>query len=148
MAQSVFSLFRDGQEYMHTWPVKKELYAHFPECRVVTATQLAVKAMPPLAVLACVTLFNTLGAEFMPQIITVGLFFLSLPLQGLMWLGHRSNQLLPPQLKHWYQEIHGKMRSQGCAVQTLKARPRYMELATLLKTAFSDLDRMYTRSWF
>merc|ERR1712227_403965 len=30
------------------------------------------------------------------------------PMQGLLWLGHRSDQYLPPQLKSWYQEIHSK----------------------------------------
>lgn len=148
MAQSVMTLFRDGQDYMNTWPVKKELYAHFPECRVVSATRLAIKAMPPMAVLACAMMLNTLGAEYLPQAIAIGAFFLSLPLQGLLWLGHRSNQMLPPQLKHWYHEIHSKMRTHGCQVQSLKSRPRYKELAALLKTAFNDIDKVFTRSWF
>ncbi len=148
MAQSVMTLFRDGQDYMTTWPVKKELYAHFPECRVVSATRLAVKVMPPMAVLACAAMLNTFGAEYLPQAIAIGAFFLSLPLQGLLWLGHRSNQSLPPQLKHWYHEIHAKMRTHGCQVQSLKSRPRYKELAALLKTAFNDIDKVFTRSWF
>ncbi|QJR82426.1 DUF412 domain-containing protein [Alteromonas pelagimontana] len=148
MAQSMTSMFRDGQEYMNIWPVKKELYAIFPECRVISATRLAIKTMPPMAVLACAMMINTFGAEYLPQAIAIGAFFLSLPMQGLLWLGHRSNQLLPPQLRSWYQEVHSKMRAEGCAVQSLKSRPQYRELASLLKTAFSDLDRMLTRHWF
>ena len=148
MAQSVVTMFRDGHEYMNTWPVRKELYAYFPECRVVAATKLAVVAMPPLAVLACAALLNNFGGEYLPQTIAIGAFFLSLPMQGLLWLGHRSNQLLPPQLKAWYQDIHGKMRAQGCELQSPKSKPHYRELAKLLKTAFDDLDRVFTQKWF
>lgn len=148
MAQSVVSMFRDGQDYMNTWPVKKELYAYFPECRIISATRFALKAMPPMAVLACAALLNTFGSDYLPQAIAIGAFFLSLPMQGLLWLGHRSNQLLPPQLKSWYQDIHGKMRAQGCQVQAVKSRPHYKELASLLKTAFDDLDKVFTRNWF
>lgn len=148
MAQSVATIFRDGQDYMNTWPVKKELYAFFPECRVVAATKLAMKAMPPMAVFACAALINTFGLEYLPQALAIGAFFLSLPMQGLLWLGHRSNQVLPPQLKSWYQEIHRKMRSHGCNVQSVKSRPQYKELAQLLKTAFDDLDRVFARNLF
>ena len=148
MSQSVFALFRDGQEYMNTWPVKRELYAFFPECRVVSATKLAIKVMPPLAILACTMMLNTLGDAFLPQVLAVGLFFLSLPLQGLLWLGYRSNQVLPPQLKNWYQEVHRKMVAQGCQLQAMRSQPKYHELATVLKTAFSELDKVFTKKWF
>ena len=52
MAQSVTTMLKDGQEYMKTWPLRKELYALFPDCRVVAATRFAIKVMPPLAVLS------------------------------------------------------------------------------------------------
>jgi uncharacterized membrane protein YfbV (UPF0208 family) len=69
-------------------------------------------------------------------------------MQGLMWLGHRSNQYLPPTLKQWYLDIHYKMQMQGCALQSPKARPDYKELAVLLKTAFDELDKAFTKRWF
>ena len=69
-------------------------------------------------------------------------------MQGLLWLGKRSNEKLPPQLSHWYQEVLTKMRDQGCSVQKPKHEPRYRELARLLKTAFEDLDKAFTRQWF
>lgn len=148
MAQSMVTMLKDGQDYMNTWPVKKELYSLFPECRIVSATRFAIKFMPPAAVLACAGLLNTFGSEYLPQALTIGAFFLSLPLQGILWLGHRSNQHLSPQLRHWYLDIHSKMRAQGCAVQSVKSRPKYMELAKLLKTAFDDLDKVFTQQWF
>jgi uncharacterized membrane protein YfbV (UPF0208 family) len=104
--------------------------------------------MPPVALVSCALLLQNLGAEYLPQTIAIGAFFLSLPLQGLLWLGHRSDQYLPPQLKSWYQEIHAKMRTQGCNVASAKSKPKYKELAKLLKTAFNDLDSVFTNHWF
>ena len=125
MSQSIMTMLKNGQQYMKTWPVRKELYAFFPECRVVAATKFAIKTMPPVAMVSCALLYQSLGADYLPQTITIGAFFLSLPMQGLLWLGHRSDQYLPPQLKSWYQEIHSKMRSQGVAMTNAKSKPKY-----------------------
>lgn len=148
MANSVSTIFKQGQSYMKVWPMQKELYGLFPECRVIAATRFSLKTMPPLAVISALVMVNQLGLEYLPQAVTVAAFFLSLPMQGLMWLGHRSEQPLPPAIKSWYLDIHQKMRQQGCAMQSIKARPSYMELARLLKTAFSELDKVFTKQWF
>ena len=148
MARSVITLFQDGQQYMKTWPVKKELYSYFPECRVITATRLAISTMPPLAVVSCAMLFNTMGTDYLPQTLAIGAFFLSLPLQGLLWLGHRSNQALPPALKHWYMEIYAKLQQEGCRIGARKSQPKYKELASVLKSAFDQLDSVFTRGQF
>ena len=149
MSQSIALMFKEGHEYMKTWPMEKQLYALFPECRVVAATRFSMKYMPPLAVISGATLVNTYGVEFIPQAIAVAAFFMSLPMQGLLWLGHRSQQVLPPAMRAWYQEVQLKMRQQGCAVGIQKhSKPRYKELARLLKTAFDELDRVFTKQWF
>lgn len=148
MSQSVMSMLRCGQDYMETWPVRKELYSLFPENRVVSATKFAIKTMPPAAILACALLLENMGFGYIPQTIAIGAFFVSLPLQGLLWLGHRSQQSLPPQLNSWYQDIHAKMRSQGCQIASAKSKPTYTELAKLLKMAFNDLDNAFTKHWF
>lgn len=148
MSQTVLTMLKDGQHYMKTWPMRKELYSFFPECRVVAATKFAVKTMPPAAMVTCLLLIQNLGTDYIPQTIAMALFFLSLPIQGLLWLGHRSEQYLPPQLNSWYQDVHSKMRSQGCDLAAVKAKPKYKELAQLLKTAFNDLDNALTKHWF
>lgn len=148
MAQTLTTLFKDGQQYMLTWPIQKQLYGLFPECRVISATKLSMKAMPPLAVLTVAASYNYSSYEYLPQAIASAAFFLSLPLQGLLWLGHRSNNVLPPATNGWYQDIHHKMQLQGCALQSPKARPKYKELARLLKTAFDELDKVFTKQWF
>lgn len=148
MAQTIGSMFKDGQQYMLTWPVEKQLTTLFAENRVIAATKLSIKVMPPLAVLSVAAIVNFQGIEQLPQALAVGAFFLTLPMQGLLWLGHRANQVLPPALSAWYFEIHHKMQIQGCALQNPQAKPKYMELAGLLKTAFNELDKAFTKRWF
>ena len=148
MAQTFGTMVRDGQHYMKLWPRQKQLYSLLPDGRIVVATEFAVKVMPPLALVAGASLINVHGASYAPQAIAIAAFFLSIPLQGLLWLGHRSNQTLPPAMRSWYREIHSKMREQGCQLQSAKARPKYRELASLLKTAFDELDKVFTRQWF
>jgi len=145
MQQSFSTLLRDGQEYMKLWPEAKELGSYFAEPRVIAATKLGIKVMPALAVVSCALMIQVNGAEYLPQALAVGAFFITLPLQGVLWLGHRSNQLLPPTLRHWYKDVHAKMAAHGCSLKAAKAYPKYWELAELLKTAFSELDRVFRK---
>ncbi|XOV78380.1 MAG: terminus macrodomain insulation protein YfbV [Aestuariibacter sp.] len=148
MAHTIGSVVRDGQDYMKIWPLQKQLFSLFPDGQIIMATQLGLKIMPAFAVISAAILLNTNGSAFLPQAITVAAFFLSLPFQGLLWLGYRSNKPLPPSVKGWYRDIHQKMREQGCQLQAVKARPRYKELASLLRTAFDELDKVFTKQWF
>lgn len=148
MAQVFGTMVRDGQEYMKMWPKQKQLYTLFPDGRIAAATEFSLKFMPPVAVVAAASLINVHGTAYAPQAIAIAAFFLSLPLQGLLWLGHRSKQTLPPAIRSWYREIHTRMREQGCELQSARARPQYKELAGLLKTAFDELDKVFTRQWF
>ncbi|WP_218354896.1 terminus macrodomain insulation protein YfbV [Alteromonas lipotrueiana] len=148
MAQSMVTMFRQGHKYLNTWPNKKQLYAYFPECKVIAATRLAIRSMPPLAVVSCALLLDTFGTSYLPQAIAIGAFFLSLPLQGLLWLGQRADQPLPASLKNWYFEIYSKLQEEGCEVQVRKSEPKYQELAMILKAAFEQLDQGLTRSFF
>ena len=141
-------MLKDGQQYMDTWPMQHQLYGMFPECRVISATKFSIKVMPALAVLTVIALVNMQGYDKLPHALAAGVFFLSLPVQGLMWLGHRSNQKLPSAIKSWYLEIHHKMQMQGCALQSPQSRPEYKELAKLLKTAYDELDKAFAKRWF
>ena len=148
MAQTFAAIVRDGQDYMKEWPMQKQLFSLFPDGQIIMATQLSFKIMPALAVISAALLLNVNGSEYLPQALTIAAFFLSLPLQGLLWLGYRSNQPLPPAIRGWYKEIHVKMQQQGCRFSAAKSKPRYRELAKLLKTAFEELDKVFTKQWF
>jgi uncharacterized membrane protein YfbV (UPF0208 family) len=104
--------------------------------------------MPALAVVTAATQLHFMGVSQLPQALTLGIFFLSLPVQGLLWLGFRSQKALPPAIKSWYQDIYLKMQQQGCALEQPKNQPRFQELASLLKTAFSELDKAFTKHLF
>jgi len=139
---------KSGREYMRIWPMQKQLYALFPECRIIAATKLGMKVMPAIAVFVVFIQLQMLGADAIPQAITMGLFFVSLPLQGLLWLGYRANQELPPQILSWYKDIHSKMQAKGCQLNRLSNKPKFKELAVLLRTAFKELDKAFTKNLF
>jgi uncharacterized membrane protein YfbV (UPF0208 family) len=148
MANQLPLIIQQGQSYMKTWPMQKQLYGLFPECRIIAATKFGLKIMPALAVLTVAVQFHFMGSSQLPQALTLGIFFLSLPVQGLIWLGFRSQKLLPPTMKAWYQDIYLKMQQQGCALEGQRAQPRFQELASLLRTAFSELDKAFTKHLF
>ncbi|MDA0126718.1 DUF412 domain-containing protein [Vibrio sp. MarTm2] len=139
---------RDGQKYMDTWPMRKELNMLFPEQRIIKATRFGVKVMPAIAAISVLTqmVFNNYDA--MPQAVIMALFAISMPVQGMWWLGNRANTQLPPSLAGWYREIHQKIVESGFALEPMKARPRYKELAHILNRAFSQLDKSALERWF
>lgn len=139
---------KDGQSYMEIWPVRKELGAIFPEQRIIKATRFGIKVMFTVAAISVLTqmAFNNYNA--LPQSIVVALFAISLPLQGIWWLGARSNTKLPPSLASWYRELHQKIVETGFALEPVKARPRYKELAIILNRAFRQLDKSSLERWF
>ncbi|MBL4830532.1 MAG: DUF412 domain-containing protein [Aliivibrio sp.] len=140
--------FRDGQKYMDSWPVRKELAPIFPEQRVIKTTRFAITVMPAVAVISILTqmVFENYGA--IPQAIVMALFALSLPLQGFWWLGNRSNTQLPPALASWYRELHQKIAESGMALEPARKNPRYKELAKILNKAFKLLDKNALERWF
>ena len=133
---------------MRIWPMQKQLYALFPECRIIAGTKFGIKVMPPIAVVVVTVQLQYLGSEALAQALTMGLFFISLPIQGLLWLGHRSEQPLPPQINSWYKDIYTKMQVQGCQLQRQSEKPKFKELAVLLRTAFKELDKAFTKNLF
>ncbi|MCE0496195.1 terminus macrodomain insulation protein YfbV [Vibrio salinus] len=139
---------KDGQKYMDTWPLRKELSAIFPEHRIIKATKFGLKVMPAVAAISVLTqmVFHNIGA--MPQAIVVALFAISLPLQGMWWLGNRANTRLPPSLASWYRELHQKIIESGFALEPARKQPRYKELAFILNRAFRQLDKSVWERWF
>jgi uncharacterized membrane protein YfbV (UPF0208 family) len=138
-----FKLLGDGRRYMKAWPMVKQLGFYFPEYRVVKATQLAIKVLPLLACLAAISQVYVLGWDFLPQAITVLLFFISLPIQGLLWLGWRARHPLPLSLFDWGNQLSAKLNAMGIACKPLGAKACYLDMAILLKLAFERLDASY-----
>ncbi|RWX53471.1 terminus macrodomain insulation protein YfbV [Photobacterium chitinilyticum] len=146
--KSIWQSFQNGQQYMATWPMRKELAMMFPEPRYIKATKFATRVMPAVAVMSVLSQMAFNNYDALPQAIAVAFFSLSMPLQGLWWLGKRSRTDLPPSLASWYREIHDKITSEGYALQPIKPRPRYLELAQVLNRAFKQLDKTSLERWF
>jgi len=139
---------KDGQKYMQMWPMRKELNLLFPESRIIKATRFGIKVMPAVAAISVLTQMSFHNVQAMPQAVVVALFAISLPLQGIWWLGNRANTQLPPALASWYREIYEKVVESGSALEPLKAKPRYKELAMVLNRAFRQLDKTALDRWF
>jgi uncharacterized membrane protein YfbV (UPF0208 family) len=133
---------------MDTWPIRKELSPIFPENRIIKATRFGIKVMPAVAAISLLMQISFQNSQAIPQAIVVALFAISLPLQGMWWLGNRSNTKLPPALAGWYRELHQKIVETGLALEPIKAKPRYKELAILLNRAFRQLDKSALERWF
>lgn len=140
---NLLTLLTDGRRYMKTWPMVRQLGLYFPEYRVVKATQLAMIAMPVLGIIAAASQLYVLGWHFLPQAITVLLFFISLPIQGLLWLGWRARHPLPLSLFDWGNQLSSTLTEMGIACQPLGAKACYLDMATILKLAFERLDQQY-----
>ncbi|MBW3696522.1 DUF412 domain-containing protein [Vibrio sp. T187] len=139
---------KDGQKYMDLWPVRKELNAIFPEQRIIKATRFGIKVMPAIAAISVLTQMAFNNYQAMPQAVVMALFAISMPLQGIWWLGNRSNTVLPPALASWYRELYQKIVESGFALEPMKAKPRYKELAAILNRAFRQLDKSAMERWF
>lgn len=148
MQKSVMSQVQLGRCYAKKWPMRKELTLLFVEFKVIKATELAITVMPILAMLTLFFQLNYLGSDFLPQAIASALFFLSLPLQGLLWLGKRAQTPLTPPMHQWYNELHAKMVANGYNTPLSDNKPRYFELAELLNDMFTKMDKAFTKEQF
>ncbi|MFP1835605.1 terminus macrodomain insulation protein YfbV [Lonsdalea quercina] len=136
-----FKLLKLGQHYMKTWPADKRLAPVFPENRVVRTTLFAIRFMPPLAVFT-LSWQVALGGQLGPVVATA-LFALSLPMQGLWWLGRRAITPLPPSLLQWFHDIRQRLLEAGLVLAPLEEKPTYQMLADVLKRAFKQLDKTF-----
>lgn len=137
------NVLQQGQSYMQRWPMKKELAAMFPENNIITATKLGFKVMPALAVLTLFLQLQFADLAQWPSSIAIALLFVTLPIQGLYWLGKRSGELLPVALASWYHELHKGLVEKGCELTPAVKNPRYTELADILSSAFKRMDKAF-----
>lgn len=134
--KTFFELIKEGDRYLNNWPKQKVLNCLFIDSKVGFYTRLAIKILPVFVVLA-MSMSLLYPAYFQwSTTATFALFSLSLPAQGLYWLGKRSETFLPNQLLPWYVAIEDKLARNKNQTQVLSKRPRYSDLAHLLTRAF------------
>lgn len=139
MARNFFNVLGDGKRYAKEWP-HHSVTAAFTESRVIPVTRFGEKVTPAIAVLNAVLFYQFLPAQQLPQGILLSLIMLSLPLQGIYWLGWRAKQPLSPRLQRWYKELQAKLQRSGetCRPEG-KYGPNYQDLATIIRKALDTL---------
>lgn len=90
---NLIKLLKNGQEYMRIFPKEAHLKITFPEIKIMTLTHYSIRFMPPSAILIFLWQYF-MHAPFVLSLITI-LFALSIPIQGLFFLGKRAQMRLP-----------------------------------------------------
>ncbi len=132
-----------GHFYMKLWPMRKELAAIFPENSIITATKIGIKVMPALAVLSIAMQIQLGSMQQLPVSLALALLFITLPIQGLFWLGKRAGSRLPVALASWYRQLYQDLLREGCELEPAVKHPRYEELAHVLRNAFNRMDKVF-----
>ena len=131
-----FSIVRQGDLYLKIWPKQKTLNCLFIDSKIAFYTRLSIKIVPAFIMLIIslnIIFPNTLDWSASATLV---LFLMGLPIQGLYWLGKRSSTFLPNQLLPWYAAIEKKLNPGKNKDAVIAHRPRYLDLAFLLKNAF------------
>ncbi|WP_024872810.1 terminus macrodomain insulation protein YfbV [Tolumonas lignilytica] len=127
-----------GADYSSIWPSHPELAAFFPEQTIIYLLNWGKRLIPAVVILSGCLQMQWGNPVNWPTFIASCLFALSLPVQGYYWLGKRAETLLPPSLTRWYFDINQKMNYAPSV-----NRPSYFDLATTLRKAFEQLDRVF-----
>lgn len=104
---NLVKIFKSGQTYMSICPQDRELAYSFPELKIINYIKTATKFLPPLIVGLIVWQYY-MNAQIAVTSITI-LFALSLPIQGIFWLGKRSQSPLPLNLVDCYNHIRTQL---------------------------------------
>jgi len=100
---NLVNTFKAGQRYMKLCPTDQQLMHSFPELKIINHIKTITKYLPPCIVGLIVWQYY-MPAQLAVTILTI-LFALSLPLQGIFWLGRRSQSPLPLNLVDCYNRI-------------------------------------------
>lgn len=133
---TMIDIFQAGQCYLNTYPNQKKLNLFMPDYRLIRLVKLAAKVMPFFAGFAIVWqyFFSDPHQSILANAIITALFAISLPYQGLYWLGKRARSPLPLSLLDWYQNLKQKLIEEQKKVAD-QAMPSYQDFANLLKLA-------------
>lgn len=133
--------FKAGQRYMALCPMDKALSYSFPELKIINHIKTAKKYLPPIIVFIAVWQYF-MPAQLAVTVITI-LFALSLPIQGICWLGKRSQSPLPLNLVDCYNHIKAQLIEKKVLEENKNNREKltfesFMKLIKLSKTHFGS----------
>ena len=103
-------MLKAGLRYLQTYPNQKKLSLFMPDYRLIRLVKFANRFMPAFACFAILWqyFFNDASQSVLINAIITALFALSIPFQGLFWLGRRANSPLPLHFLDWYETLRQK----------------------------------------
>lgn len=132
----MYHLLQAGLRYLETYPNRKKLALFMPDYHLLRLVRFSNKAMPAFACFAILWqyFFQDPEQAIMANAVVTALFALSIPFQGLFWLGKRAKSPLPLSLVKWYEELRQKLISEQQNVEE-QSMPTYQDFANLLQLA-------------
>lgn len=132
----MYQTLQAGQRYLNTYPQQKKLNLFMPDYRLIRLVKFSTKVMPAFACFAMVWqyFFQDPEQSVLANAGLTALFALSIPFQGLFWLGRRAKTPLPLSLLEWYENLRQKLISERHNI-SVQAVPSYQDFANLLKLA-------------
>lgn len=133
----MITTIQQGQRYLNTVPNQKKLNLFLPDYRFIRLVKFAGKAMPAFACFAVCWQYFFPDAEqtTLSNSIITALFALSIPFQGLFWLGKRARSPLPLHLLEWYETLRQKLNQERKSQIGDQTIPSYQDFANLLALA-------------
>lgn len=140
----MYSTLQAGQHYLNTFPNQKKLGLFMPDYRLIRLVKFASRFMPAFACFALIWQYFFYDPEqsVLANALITALFALSIPFQGLFWLGRRAKSPLPLSLLPWYEELRQKLISERHNIAD-QAVPSYQDFANLLQLAEKTWGQSY-----
>ncbi len=140
----MYSTLQAGQRYLNTFPNQKKLGLFMPDYRLIRLMKFASRFMPAFACFALIWQYFFYDPEqsVLANALITALFALSIPFQGLFWLGRRAKSPLPLSLLPWYEELRQKLISERHNIAD-QAVPSYQDFANLLQLAEKTWGQSY-----
>lgn len=143
LVMNLLKLFKQGQTYISVCVTEKSLSSSFPEIKIIGYLKQASIYLPPFIVALFVWQYY-MHIEIAITIVTA-IFALSLPLQGVLWLGKRALSPLPLTLLNRYNYLQKRLiEQQIIGAKSIKSTEinfmDFMQLMNLAKNFLSDDD--------
>lgn len=129
-------ILKIGQDYIDAFPNQKKLNLFMPDYHFIKWVKFSQKAMPAFACFAVIWQYfmHTSNQFILVNVIITALFALSIPFQGLFWLGRRAQTPLSLPLLSWYKDLQMKLIAEQVNVDK-QTMPTYYQFVKLLKLA-------------
>lgn len=140
----MYQTIQAGQRYLATLPNHRKLGLFLLDARVIRLVKFASRFMPAFA---CFSLlwqyfFSDPTQSILANAVITALFAISIPFQGLYWLGKRAKAPLALSLLDWYENLRQKLLSEQINLDANTA-PTYQDFANLLQLAEKTWGNSY-----